>query len=463
MINISPKTILFLSISSAVFLPACTTSLASRTPVDIASNSWQYLDPVSGKSEIWGPSVNALGGRQSAINAVAHLRTAERYTDEQGRVLKDGAYLDLLINYTTATPNPEDARIFDEVSWPGGSVASLVDFGQTIVDCREDVRETYIPNNYGYYGYGSGYGRYGRHEGYRRGYGGRHDGRYGRRRGHSGGYGGYSGGSHGSHGGHTPDTDIDTPDKPRTQGRPHKPRGAKPHSGNSPRNSSRNSGNTGGRAPLPMDGPNAEPYRGANGRMVKPNDARTSRGRSPRSLSRSSPTPRSAPRPVQNYTPPPKPQSTYTPPPKPRPSSRSHIERPVKSKKTNGKLSIRKERNYYPRDGYYESGRTIVNVSYSCMREENLRIYVPAERLTRAAETGLVLYVRPRIGREAVIDLPANYVTGFKLASSEQGRGLAQRIANLPPRSVIEAGQAVDAPAPSTEPSANTPIIYGDP
>ncbi|MCF6275097.1 MAG: hypothetical protein L3J05_04970, partial [Robiginitomaculum sp.] len=166
-----------LLVSTAV-LTACATNLANRTPIDIASNSVRRTDALSGISEVLAPQVKAFSSRRASVRGKAQLRTAGPFTDDKGVVYSGGAYLEVLLNYNSATPNPAEARIYDQASWPGGEPALLADFGASVLDCREDVRAIpqyqYTPI-YGAWGYGhvhddhcdhdvggSGYGHYGR-------------------------------------------------------------------------------------------------------------------------------------------------------------------------------------------------------------------------------------------------------------------------------------------------------------
>ncbi|MCF6329549.1 MAG: hypothetical protein L3J02_07110 [Henriciella sp.] len=119
---------------------------------------------------------------------------------------------------------------------------------------------------------------------------------------------------------------------------------------------------------------------------------------------------------------------------------------------------------YYPRDPYYNQGPTDYVVRRSCSRQENLRIFIPRERLDVAETNGLILYLRPRGGQEEVLSLPPNYISGFKLAAwSPEGSRLT--IPGKPLSSV----QVAQTPIPYRGDAASTgkvdpnkPIIYGE-
>ena len=107
---------------------------------------------------------------------------------------------------------------------------------------------------------------------------------------------------------------------------------------------------------------------------------------------------------------------------------------------------------YDPYDRRYDPGYTDYEVSYSCQRQESLRVFIPRERLLAAEKNGLLLYVKPRNGIEETIALPPNYISGFLLAAySADGKRIA------PPVPAPQSAQ----PQPNPEPSSRTPIIYG--
>ncbi len=401
------KPALLLSLSVLAVLPACTTSLASRTPIDIASNSVRHTDPLSGVSEILAPRVKIFDTNRSNIGGNAQLRTAGAFTTKNGLILRGGSYLDILLHYTTATPQPEEARQYDTVSWAGGTEALLADFGMTVLDCRQDIRENYIPSYpYGYSNYGHGYsGGYGR--GYRpRGYG------------------------YDDHG-----KDHGPKHEPGHKGKPKENPTVKPMPGKP-------------KLPRPSDETMDKPQRRKTHPRIRPNSRidlddldrrqrqRPTRAntytpavrppRPARPSAVSAPTlPKpvaSTPRPIQKAPPISKPRPT----PKPRPTSKPRPSNKSKPGRPEIKDIFQPERNYYPGDPYYDGGVRDISVSYRCIREESLRVFIPKDRLNIAEQRGLVLYLRPQTGREEALFLPPNYITGFKMAAySPEGVGLA--------------------------------------
>lgn len=384
------KPALFLSFSAFALLQGCATSLANRTPVDIASNSVRHLDPISGISEILGPRVGVFTSNDTGISGSAQLRTAGAFTDNKGQVFKDGTYLDILINYTTPTPAPQESRGFDTANWAGGQEALLAEYGAAVLDCRQDIRENYTP---AYNSYGYGYGNSGR----RYNGGRRHDHDNGRDRDRDRNH------DNGRDRDRDHDRDRDTDNDDTKQGQ------------NAPtRTPTRTPGLPDRYTPTPGDRDlSLEPYLSNGPRRggIKPSTRQSSPRRGGIKPSTVRPQPMPEPRVV---SPAPRPVPTVTPTPKPvvKPNTRRKDFEPVKGK----------ELNYYPGDPYYGGGYTDVTVRTRCAREESLRVFVPKERLDDAEYRGLVLYLRPRAGREEALFLPPNYVTGFKLAAySPQG------------------------------------------
>ena len=457
------KKLRLLLLISVAGLTACATSLANRTPVDIASNSVRRTDALSGISEVLAPQVKAFASRRANVRGRAQLRTAGPFTDDQGVVQTGGAYLEVLLNYTSATPNPAEARIYDQASWPGGEPALLADFGASVLDCREDIRAIprydYTPI-YGAWGYGHIHDDHCDHE-----YGGL---------GWDSGYGHYGHGHvHDDHCGHDVDRDEGSNTvivRPTTSPRPVSRPVSRPDTDRPQRRPG---------AVVPhLDGPGTDPDVRPHRPRTNPNGPvphpralpRTSKriisrtrpdlvtGSSSRPTSR--PAPVSRPKSVSRPKPAPvsRPKSSYKPKPM--------VSRPVRrsNPRTNTGNSIKRQMNYYPRDSYYNRGRTDYVVRRSCSRQENLRVFIPRERLDAAEINGLILYLRPRGGQEEVLSLPPNYISGFKLAAwSPEG---SQLTISGKPLSPIQAAQA---PIPyrgnvastgKTDP--NKPIIYGE-
>lgn len=460
---------------SAAALSACATTLANRTPIDIASNSVRRTDPVSGISEVLAPKVRAFSSRRASVRGQAQLRTAGLFTDDEGAVYEGGAYLDIVLNYGSATPNPAEARIYDQASWPGGEPALLVDFGTTVLDCREDIRA--VPNYqytpiYGAWGFGHIHDDYCGHEYGRDGWGSGY-GHYGRGHVHDDNCGHDI--DHGS-GSNTviirPTTDrrpvtrpvsrpVTRPDRPRRPRvirpdgvapqpdgrgtdpdvRPRRPRGPNTGPIPRPRAVARPDKKIVSR-PRPDIAP-SQPY----SPKVRPPTVRPPTVR-PKPTVQPAPKVVSKPRPVSK----PIPEPTYKP--KPNVSSPKYTPKPRPQTSQLGKF--KRQLDYYPSDPYYR-GSTDYVVSRSCDRQENLRIFIPRERLDAAEANGLVLYLRPRGGQEEMLILPPNYITGFKLAAwSPQGPQLTIQGRPLEPAQTEQAETAEP-----DKPSSSEPIIYG--
>ena len=402
LLNLKPA--LLVSFSALAMLSGCATSLANRTPVDIASNSVRHTDPLSGVSEILGPRVKVFTDNGSAISGTAMLRTAGAFTDKNGRVFRDGTYLDIEINYTTPTPAPQETRGFDSANWAGGVESLLAEYGASVLDCRQDIRENYTPR----YNYGYGYTDY---------------------------RGGYNGGRRNNHDrdndrDHGDDKDNghgNTPNNPTTP-----PSTVTPTPSPTPALPDRFTP-TPGERDLSL-----EPYRGGRGFRtggIKPSPVR------PQAIS--------PPRPIKA-----EPRTVPSPPPKPRTPIKSQPSKPTATKphwKTIQR-TMDKELKYYPGDPYYEGGYRDVTVRYRCVRQESLRVFVPKDRLDDAEYRGLVLYLRPQVGREEAVFLPPNYIAGFKLAAySPEG-----------PEFTIQ-GEPIDLGKQAKPAPADKPIIYGQP
>ena len=430
--NINPKLGWLASVSAAVLLSGCATSLANRTPLDIASNSVRRTDTVTGVSEVITPYVKAFPGRRRDISGIAQLRTAGPFTDDKGAVQRGGAYLDVTLKYATVSPDPAEMRLYNNVSWAGGEVALLAEFGAAVTDCREEIRESYTPTSYGHYG---NYGYYGR--GYGHGYG----------------YGHYDDDGHG--GDHDGDGDVDDDDDDMPTTPPNTGDATPAVSPPRPPNPRRHG------LPLPHpDGPGTEPEfdpdlrrRGPSATMSRPVVSR----RRPVPAAVSS---KPAPKPTVS-----RPKSTSTPKSRPaaktetrsRPSVNRTFSR-TNNSRTSARKPVRREVHYYPRDPYYDTGYRSVTVRHKCDRRENLRVFIPRERLDAAEQNGLLLYLRPRAGREEVLALPTNYIAGFKLAAfSPEGQRLTI------PGNAVRLSQKPKTTLPSkAEPDASAPIIYGE-
>ena len=407
------KSALYISIAALAILPGCTTSLANRTPIDIASNSVRHTDTLSGVSEVLGPRVQVFTSNSSRISGTAQLRTAGAFTDSNGQVFKGGSYLDILVNYTTPTPRPEEARLFNRASWAGGESVLFAEFGSAVLDCRQNIRENYTPNysSYGYSGYGYGYNSHSRHR--VRDYDDRHN------AGHNNTNHNNTNHNNTNHN----NTNHNTTNYSTNQG----------------------GGNTGGNVPTPTERDlSLEPYMGNEASTRRHGGGALPTTRQP-ILRQNDATikPRAIPKPATKAVPTPK---------RTKPVIRSKTNRDSKNK------FRRTELNYYPSDTYYGGGYSDVQVSYRCAREESLRIFIPRDRLDVAEQNGLTLYLRPKVGREEAVYLPRNYITGFKLAAySPQGPQFT--IQGEP----IDLSKRADKTTASTQQSMDTPIIYGQP
>jgi len=467
MIISQKSTKLLVSISATALMMGCSTSIAERSPLDIASDSLRRTDSFSGASEVLAPQIKAFSSNRTSVKGEVQLRTAGPFTDSGGTVHRDGAYLEIVLDYVTATPDPEGGLYFDQANWAGGEAAQLADFGAIVKDCREEAREIYrVPLGYTGYGHRGGhYGHYGR-----RGYGGygygRHGGRYG---GHYGGYGRHGNGRRGD--GHNDEhRDEQGADDPilndrvvgsTTDGTPRRgvtrrdlteDRSRVPAERDPDRSTPRRSDTvrTGGSAGTALPPSRKQPRRRISTSDVKAAGVRRS---APAAAPRPSP-PKAAP--VSRPSPPPAKRSTSTK----KNTSRS-VDRAFKNtnnSRTRTRADVKTRMRYDPYTRY-NPGYSDYVVDYTCQRQETVRVFIPRERLLAAEKNGLLLYLRPRNGIEETVVLPPNYISGFLLAAySPDGQRFA--VQKGQPQTAIKSPKT-EIPAPISEPSARTPIIYG--
>jgi len=438
-------------LASVVTLGGCATTLEHRTPIDIASNSVQIHYPDAGVSEILAPPVKAFRELRSKVAGMAQLRTAGPFTDKAGTIYENGAYLDILINYTSASPDPLETRQYSQARWPDGEIAQLADFGASVLDCRADIRNVrrfpfgngyYGTGYYGYspYGYGYGNGSYSR----------RH---LDRRVDHVDHVDHNDANDHTDH--NYNHTDHTTHDRNRRH-RDSTASPARPAHTLSPQPSGHDREPDRGR----YFNPGSHPYSGS---------ARTRQTRQPHTLTRE-PSTMQAP---QHRTNRPKRNDASSRPHKTPSSNRGQSSSSGHSSSSKHKFSRNhrsgRHLNYYPTDPFYNPGYVDTVVRRYCARQENLRVFIPRERLDAAKISGISLLIRPRGGREEVLNLPPNYIAGFMLAAwTPEGRRMT--IPGYPaPRPApkqkpaLETLQETNAPLPNPQtPDPKKPIIYGE-
>lgn len=424
--------LLFLS-GCAAALTACASygpKLEAQSPFDLAADAERRVDTLTGVTEILAPEVRPrLSGD---LDGVMRLRTAGDFTDDSGVIQRGGAYLDLAFGYSTADDDPAGARTYDRVTFAGGETALLAEFGTDILDCRETVEE-YTYDNYYYPIYGRG------------GYHPRRRGGHWRRGRHGDGWGGRGTGRRG--GGRGPGrrgtgdddgtgkkgkrkrkrgTGVDDTHVPVMRVDPGDPGRKGRRTG---RKGKKKTGTTAPRRPVSRPAP--RPTTGRTSRPVR---------RTPSPVSRPAPKPAPAPRrtPVSRPTPKPAPKPAPKRVSKPAPRESTKTSRPNRSSRSsksgrffdrfapdhsasntmtqlmNQSSTVRM--GYFPRRGssYQQSE---YYVSFQCLREERLRVFIPEDRLRAAERDGMVLYIRSLDGREDVLAVPPNYVRGFMIAA----------------------------------------------
>jgi hypothetical protein len=497
----------YILLASAVTFGGCTTTLEHRTPIDIASNSVRITYPENDVNEILAPPVETFTELRAKVKGMAQLRTAGPFTDAEGAISEGGAYLDVLINYKSASPNPLETRQYSQAYWPGGEAAQLADFGTSVLDCRSDVRNVRrFPLGSGYGGYGYGYGNYGY-------------GNYG--------YGGYGHSSrrrhnrparHGSndsindhtdhnlhtnHNQHTNDNlhdgsasaermggnnivggSIARPELPNVPGQDHAKKSTSKRAVSRPRpelaaRSAPNVASTSNAALGHTSAPATNSaHSSSSGRSsLERSHATTRQHRNSRPQSNSThSSTRSlssgSSRSHNSGSSSSRSHSSGSSSSRGHSSGRSSSSSSSSSSHSSGSGHSRSARhlNYYPTDPFYNPGYIDTVVRRYCERQENLRVFVPRERLEQAKLGGLNLLIRPRGGREEVLDLPPNYISGFMLAAwTPEGQKMTIPVRALPRQITPQAEQEQEAQTQTNAPKAKTPkpdptqpIIYGD-
>lgn len=471
----------YILLVSAAAFGGCTTTLEHRTPIDIASNSVRITYPENDVNEILAPPVETFTELRAKVKGMAQLRTAGPFTDAEGVVSEGGAYLDILINYKSSTPNPLETRQYSQAYWPGGISAQLADFGTSVLDCRSDVRNIRrFPlgsgyGGYGYGGYGYGYGNYGYG-----GYGHSSRRRHNRPARHGSNDSVNDHTNHNLHTDHNQETNHNLHEGSVTHpGRPNVPGQDHAKSSKTKRAVSRPRPELAASSP-----PNAAPTNNAalgHTASSATNQAhRTSAGRQSTGRSASHATTQQH----RNNSPQsnsinhssrsirPSSSRSHRPSSSRRRSSSSSRSRSSSRSHSSGSGHSRSARhlNYYPTDPFYNPGYIDTVVRRYCERQENLRVFVPRERLEQAKLGGLNLLIRPRGGREEVLDLPPNYISGFMLAAwTPEGQKMTIPARALPRQITPQAEQEQEAQTQTNAPKTKTPkpdptqpIIYGD-
>lgn len=451
-------------------------SFPDISPEEIARDVEKRYDQRTGETEYIAASFDPFEVDTELVGS-ASLRSARDATTIDGEIVSGGAFLDIAAVYTTDSPDSFDVRGFEEVDFMSGLPAGIIKHDSETLDCSRSTREvTYDDGydrgaSYGYiagiyrifpryrghrhYGWNRGQWRRGHYGTWRRGHGKRTDDGWRRRRGYDG-----DDVSRRRRGG---DDDV------RRRRRGHDDDGV----------TRRRSGDrdVDRRRRRPSDEDVRRRRRGADGDgprrrrstgSTKSTDAPIVYRRSPnveratgKPERRSRPAPRKSSPPVSR----PRREQRVSPQPRSRPASKPAkpaVSRPAPAKvnravdrafkqRNPGVDRSRVQRNYYPsRNGY---SRTDVYVNYRCVKEETLRVHIPAERLDAARFDGFAVMLIDNAGREVPVFVPPNYVEGFRLA--------AGKTAAIRPSSVTY--RRGEAPRTSSRVSSSEPIIYGDP
>ncbi len=447
-------------------------ALPDLSPEEIARDVRTQYNARTGEPERVAPTFDPFEADPD-LAAEASLRSTGPVRDIDGRPMGDGAVLDLSLYYTSEGTR-DYGRMRDALYVSGQSVP-VIRRDSRELECSSRVTETIYQSDRYYGGYAS-YGglrgvrpRYHGHSGYGYGYGG-HYGGYGY------GYDGYGGRGYGGFGhygpGRRPRVVGGGPRGPRvvepstpviaspppairpigergtgarinersilqpSTGRDERPvsdtrPGSTTRGGRSRRGSGTRPGRRDGVTAGAGDAPRVQPAR--RKKTIVPISERpdTARVTPPRTTPRPQPRvePRATSRPTRSKPasrppvskPAPQPRTAPTPSPRSRPVAKP---RPPTGRPTNPN-SRRGNRQLE----LFPNGRgdaVVVSASRDCAREDQLSVFIPAERLDAARFDGLTLIVRDVVtngatGLTQVYDerplyIPPNYIEGFRLA-----------------------------------------------
>ena len=451
-------------------------ALPDLTPEEIARDVRTQYNSRTGSPERIAPSFDPFEADPD-LAAEASLRSTGPVRDIEGRPMGDGAVLDLSLYYTSE--GTRDYGRMRDALYVSGQPVPIIRRDSRELECSSRVTETIYesdryyggyasyagltrvrPRYYGHsdfgYGYGNGYGGYG-YDPYSRGYG-----NYGYGRGH-GGFGPRGGGRpRGVRGPRVVEPGTPAVTNPPPAIRPIGERGTGARinerdilqpstrtddgavSDTRPNSSTR--GGRRGRIAGTRPGP-----RGAGGRpaprlktssrkdpavpIAEVNDRGSTE--TPRTSPRTNPRPRVEPRvaprpqtPTRPRTAPRPSVSTPAPRPRPAPVSKPRPSKPVsKPRPRSAPPSNPHSRRGNRQLELFPNGRgdaVVVSASRDCAREDQLSVFIPAERLDAARFDGLTLIVRDVVSNGATgltqvyderpLYIPPNYIEGFRLA-----------------------------------------------
>lgn len=484
-------------------------SLSELTADQIAQDATVSYDSGTGVSRVVMGSFEPFEQFDDLAGA-ATLKSTEQAVSINGRIVSDGALLDLTLIYTTDSNDPFDMRGYERGIFLSRDNADVIRYDNKIVECSENVTELAYGDSYGsnvpfgflagvymalpryrghrsvgryhtplggyssrYYSGGnlsSGYSNYG----YRAPHigpltGRRHNDTNRRGRHHRDGMRYSDGGDRsaidrsgrdraerdrrreGREDRANRDTNIR--DRDRGERRGARDRDRDRDRGNRGRNGRdrgqetghRNRGRVNGLAGMRSDTPRAENH--PTGRRIPLNQPLVTRhNRHTQSVTTvKTPPPKvNMPRPQSSTA-----QSTRPRAERPR-SERIRKDRPKKDRnaasRSRESRSIRTERqrlnrsvdrnfrhknprasqtkkfkNFYPLQAGFGTYTHPISVRYRCVREENLTVHIPSERLQAARFEGMTVLIMSRDGQETPVYIPPNYIEGYQKAKQMVG------------------------------------------
>lgn len=213
-------------------------SLPDLSPDEIALDVEQRIDARTGDTEYVAQDFDPFEDDPTLAGSASLRSVVTESTIIDGRIVRDGAFLDVSAIYTTNSSDPYDVRGYEQAIFPSGEPIGVLRYDNETLDCSRDVKEVTYDDGYyrgASYGLIAGiyrlYPRYRghRHFGWHRGNGWNRGGYGYWRRGYRPGYrDGWRRRGHGSDGVHRPrrprDGDVDRPRRRTGDGGVDRPR-----------------------------------------------------------------------------------------------------------------------------------------------------------------------------------------------------------------------------------------------
>ncbi len=132
---------------SPAFAASGPNMLTQTSPQQIADDSRQDFDSVTGAPQITSPSFDPFEDHDG-LAGTASLRTAGEKLTLSGAVITGGALLDIKLVYTTTSNAPHDNTGYDSAVFLSGTATELTAYDNRILECSEKVREVVYDDSY---------------------------------------------------------------------------------------------------------------------------------------------------------------------------------------------------------------------------------------------------------------------------------------------------------------------------